>query len=354
MPRRAIRHSRYRAVVLWMIGAFVFMQLAIGIAVDVSLPQVRDPEFVHREKLLQASMAREPEKTFVVAIGSSRVFNGLDAATASETLSEGTVVFNFGIPSSGPFLERISLERLRKLPGKPDILLVEVLPALLNGTHTPRDQSELDGARLSAAELTKNRLSWAALSGPIRKWATARALPIYRHQAELRSLLKIDRERDGDNLPEDLRTVDSFGWQARSFPVDRREGLKGLAHRQYDACYRDFRLADTQVAHLEELLARCETEGIRTVLILMPEGSEFRRLYTPEMNAAIEGMLLHFRERFGSPIIDARPWMDDSLFYDMHHLLPEGAKEFSAKLAKEGIAPILKEKPSFAVRQRRD
>ena len=353
MPRKVVRDSRYRAVVLWTVGAFVFIQLALGFAIDVSLPQVRDPEFVHREKLLQASMAREPEKTFVVAIGSSRVFNGLDAATATETLNGGAVVFNFGIPASGPFMERITLERLRRLAGKPDVLLIEMLPALLNGTRTPRDQSELDGARLSAAELTKNRPSWAALSGPIRKWLTARALPVYRHQAELRSLLPIDPNRDGEKLHDDLRSVDPFGWQPRSFPVDRREGLKGLAHRQYDASYRDFRLDDTQVAHLEELLSRCERDGIRTALILMPEGSEFRRLYSPEMNAAIEAVLAHFRERFGAPIIDARSWMDDSHFYDMHHLLPEGAREFSAKLAKEGIAPILKEKPSFAVTDKR-
>ena len=113
MARRRPRQQCCRAIVLWTAAAFVLMQLALGVAVDVLLPQVRDPEYVHREQLLREQIACVPEKPLVVMIGSSRVLNGFDAETAAAALHDSAVVFNFGIPSSGPFLEEIWLERLK-------------------------------------------------------------------------------------------------------------------------------------------------------------------------------------------------------------------------------------------------
>jgi hypothetical protein len=340
MPR-VIHRRRFRAIVLWTVASFVIMQLLLGWAIDAGLPQVRDPEYVHREQLLQAQTQSDSKKPQVVMIGSSRVLNGLDAKTATEALAGDALVFNFGIPSSGPFLERVWQERLEAGGAKPAILLIEVFPAYFNGNCPAGDRNDLDGARLTARELSQLRPTFEAVAGPIRRWVFGRSLPAYRNQSELRGLLYVDRRRNGDDLPPDLRAIDSFGWQPRGYEAEERIALTGLAHRQYDPCYRDFRLSAEQVSHLEELLERCHRRGIRAALVLTPEGSEFRRLYTPEMTADIDGMLSQMRAKYQVPIIDARNWMDDGRFYDMHHLLPSGAREFSQRLAREGIAPLL-------------
>jgi hypothetical protein len=167
-------------------------------------------------------------------------------------------------------------------------------------------------------------------------------LPSYRHQTELRGLLGIDRRSARDGLPEELRTLDSFGWQPRGYDrQEERDRLTTLAHSQYDESYRDFRLSSEQAAQLRELLGLCKKESIRAALVLTPEGTEFRRLYGPQMNAAIDGMLAQLRDEYGVSIIDARDWLDDSRFFDMHHLRWEGARRFSRRLAKEGVSPLL-------------
>jgi len=347
MARRSIRRRHARAVVLWTGAAFALIQLALGLAVDNALPQVRDPEFAHREELLQQRIAQEPGQPLVVAVGSSRVMNGIDGQTATQTLQNGVQVFNFGIPLSGPFLEEIWFERLLADGAKPDLLLIEVFPAFFNERQS-RDQNQLDGARLRAGELSRVRPTLHSLAGPIRRWTTGRALPSYRHQAELRWLLQIDRQRDGKDVPEDLRTVDAFGWQPRGYSAEECERLKRLAHKQYDDCYRDFKLSKAQASQLDELLSRCRKKGIQAALILTPEGSEFRKLYTPQMNTAIDSMLAGLRAKYGVAVIDAREWLDDSHFYDMHHLLYSGAREFSRRLASEGLAPLLPKNRAIA------
>ena len=115
-----------------------------------------------------------------------------------------------------------------------------------------------------------------------------------------------------------------------------------MAHRQYDFCYRDFRLSDSQAQLLEENIAACQRQGIQTALLLMPEGSEFRDLYSPEMSSAINGMLAQLSKRYNVQVVDARTWMPDDLFSDMHHLIPEGARAFAERLGREVIGPLLR------------
>jgi hypothetical protein len=315
------------------------MQILIGLLIDICLRQVRDPEFSHRERLLEQQIAAMPDQPVIVMLGSSRVHNGLDAKTATAALNGQALVFNCGMSAAGPFMEQICFERLREQDLRPDLVLIEVVPAYFN-ERTAWDVGALDGARLSAVELTELEISGRTLSGPVRRWLSGRLLPVYRHQAELRGLLGIDARRD-DERPEELRLTDAFGWLPRGYPPERRAILCSLAHRQYDACYRDFRLSRAQVDLLERLLLECRRDEISPILVLTPEGSEFRQLYSPEMTRAVDGMLADLRVKYGVPIIDARAWMDDGCFSDMHHLLPDGARAFSARLAREGIAPNL-------------
>jgi hypothetical protein len=342
---RAGRGRHFRAYVFWTLACITIMQTVLGAAIDIGLPSVRDPEYAHREAVLLARLAENRGKPIVMVLGSSRVLNGLDAQTASHLVGDRALVFNLGIPASGPFLDKVWLERLESRGIKPDVLFIEVVGTHFASDGTPPDQRSLDGARLSLSEMAEIPATQSALTGPVRRWAIGRVLPTFRHQAELRALLGIDEHAHGAHLHRDLASIDNYGWAARN---DYNPALKQLAHDQYDGFFRDFRLSPMQVDLLEQNIAACQRRGIKTILLLTPEGSEFRNQYTPAMSAAIKGMLAQLHERFHVQVVDARDWVDDAKFVDMHHLRRDGAQIFTERLAREAIEPLLRDRETMA------
>jgi hypothetical protein len=207
----------------------------------------------------------------------------------------------------------------------------------------PPDLHGVDGARLTLSEINEIPCLRHSCSRILGSWAVGRMLPNYRHQAELRGHLSIDEHAGGEQLHKDLLSIDEYGWEPRLTRQDSQP-MKALAHRQYDFCYRDFHLSEEQVRVLEANIAFCQRQGIQMVLLLMPEGSEFRNLCSPEMNASVEGMLGRMRDKYQVPVVDARTWVADEMFIDMHHLLIEGSIVFSERLSQEVIGPMLKER----------
>lgn len=348
MTKREARLRHDRAAIRWTLAGIVVMQLAIGLAVEIALPQVRDPEYTYRENRLRERIREAPGKPVVVVVGSSRTLNGFDAKHAADLLDQRALVFNFGIPSSGPFLERIWLERLHAGGIKPDHLFIEVIPAHYNSRALPADQRSLDGARLTAVELSDLPLNLTSIRGPLYRWALGRAFPTYRHQAELRASLRIDEHAAEVRQDNELQIIDRFGWQPREAPAHLRPALTGLAHRQYDPCFKNFRLDEHQVERLRLCIESSQNAGISTHLILPPEGTEFRNLYSAEMHVAIDRMLENLRQKYRVTVVDARNWVEDNGFSDMHHLQPEGARVFSDRLAREAIAPALRQTSAIA------
>ncbi len=340
MSVRSLRHQRFRAIVLWGIGCTALIQVATGFTIDLALPRVRDPEYVHREALLRQQLGESPEKPVIVAIGSSRIKYGLDATSATRALGNHVQVFNFGITTSGPFLEQVVLKRLTEDHLKPDIVLIEVMPVHYNGKQLPADLESLDGARLSAEELAPLPQSKAALTGPLWRWARSRAWPSCRHQAELRDLLSPALGQSSKDS--EIHAVDSLGWQACPTPTQGVAAMTDLAHRQYDKRFADFEMSLEQLHRLEQILLDCQRQNIKAALLLTPEGSEFRRLYSPAMTAAIDQMLRDLEKQFDVPIMDCRTWMPDEAFFDQHHLLSAGATQFSERLGREALQPMLK------------
>ena len=327
---------------LWTLACIALLQLSIGAAIEFALPSVRDPEFTHREEIYRQRLREELGKPTVMLLGSSRVLNGFYVKASTQMIDNKALLFNFGIPSTGPNLEKIWLQRLAADGIKPDILFLEVIPAHFNSMALPPDLHGVDGARFTFGEMNEIPGLQHSLSRITGSWALGRALPNYRHQAELRGHLGIDEHANGEQLHKELLSIDEYGWEPRLTAQDSRL-MTMLAHRQYDFCYRDFQLSENQVRVLEENIAFCQRQGIRTVLLLMPEGSEFRNLYSPEMSESVAGMLARLREKYNVPAVDARTWVADELFIDMHHLLIEGSIVFSERLSQEVIGPILRQ-----------
>src|SRR5947209_701598 len=107
--RRWLR--RHRAAAVWMLGIFAVSQLVLAVYVDQFAPTVRDPEFYLLEGMLRDRIAEKPGRPTAMFLGSSRVAHGFDAKRA--TGRHDAVVFNFGVPGSGPYLQTVMLDRMR-------------------------------------------------------------------------------------------------------------------------------------------------------------------------------------------------------------------------------------------------
>ncbi len=245
-------------------------------------------------------------------------------------------------------MEAVCLRRLLDAGLRPDLLLVEVVPMGLGRRgDRPEEERQLDPARLRADEAAlllggyydRPDLAWS-------RWLLARVLPCYRHQAELRAELGLDVYRGRD--PNDKAgALDDHGWQpfGESLTPRQRQERTAFALGQYEGCVADFRLAAGPERALRDLLDLCRREGIRTALVLMPEGPAFRALYPAETKAAIDAFVRGLADKYGVPLVDARTWADElgeAAFWDSHHLHADGAAFFTERFGREVVRPLLR------------
>jgi hypothetical protein len=340
MFRNWRRDSRRAA--FWLAGFFAVSQLALAVYVDQDAPAIRDPEYVLLQDMLRDRIAEQPGKPAAMFLGSSRVALGFDAARTRG--DNDAVVFNFGIPGSGPYLQTIILERLNDAGIHLDVLFLEVLHPFYNSTGIRSlDHSLLDGARLTAGEASGLLHYGKPLrTGPIRRWVWARALPSNRHQAELRDALHLDVYQPGQGPPPPFQPIDQFGHRKREIPPEHWQEFVNLAHRQYDDYFVRFELDPAPWGRLTMAIDTARARGTEVVIVLMPEGTGFRRLYTPQSSQGVVEMIRRLREEVGVTVVDAREWIDDSGFYDHHHLLPGGAAVFADRFRTDALEPALR------------
>src|SRR5258708_3260454 len=132
--------SRSRVALAWGLGAFISLQIGLAVGIEWGLPQLRDPLYGDKLHQLRRRIAAAPASEVVVVLGSSRTVYALDGATAERQLNTTTarpaLVYNFGVPGSGPVTNLVHLKRLLACGIRPDLVVIEVLPPLLAG-QTP-------------------------------------------------------------------------------------------------------------------------------------------------------------------------------------------------------------------------
>jgi hypothetical protein len=143
--------------------------------------------------------------------------------------------------------------------------------------------------------------------------------------------------------------LDAFGQiQLEDLPTTagRRKTALQAARREYWGGLQDFRMTDfppgSPFENLCELLDSCRQDGVRTVLLLMPEGPAFRSWYPPGLWPRIRERLGTVAVAHGAPLIDAHEWMAEDDFYDSHHLTLAGATLFTERLGRAEFAPLLR------------
>jgi hypothetical protein len=332
-----------RGELLWGVVGFLLCQAVLAVAVEHWLGEVRDPEYAAKEERLRARQAEAPGAPLVVVLGSSRTKMGLRADRIRPD-RDGALVFNFGLLGAGSMLERVCVDRLRAGGIRPDLVVVEVVPMMLNRRDGASvEENRLDGARLWAGEVLSLEPYYGELHRLLWKWGRGRVLPCDRHHAELRQALALDVPTPEAPPAECDNPIDGYGWQVTDghITLEGRQQATAMSLRQYRDAFTRFRLAPGQVQALRDLVEECRGQGSRVAALVMPESSAFRACYSPEMTEAVDGLLARVRGEWGVPVVDARTWAADEDFRDGHHLLPLGAAAFTDRFAREALPALL-------------
>lgn len=325
--RRAVKSRR---AIAWAFFGILAINGALALMLDQFRPDLRDPEYKLVSEILHQRVEERPHDKLILFLGSSRVALGIDAGEISEP---GTLAYNFGIPGAGPFMMNVNWDRLIEEGIRPDEVVIELMHPFYNSAKGPTlDHAFLDASRLSVQEASTlvgygNR---SAMS--LRRMGIARLFPAMRHGRELSEAAGVGRLHAEKQIDLPPIKTDAFGYRALDVPLRLREGMRKLAHQQYDIYYPNFVLAEDPAARLRKLIRKITEMGIKVRLLMTPEGQEFRGMMSPEMKNGVDYFVNSIRIEFDIDVIDARDWMPDSAFYDQHHLLPEGAKDFARKL----------------------
>jgi hypothetical protein len=332
------------------LGAFAVLQLALGVAAELSL-WVRDPGYADKEIRLARREATSPGAPTVLMLGTSRTGYGfhagrIETALAAE-LGRPVTVFNFGIPASGPVTHLVYLRRLLADGHRPALLLVEVLPpGLADLPDGPLESKFLFGDRLRRGELGAV-IGYGFPADVVRaRWRESVLVPCYGLRFPL--LGRAFPSGQPWHLRFDWsRTTDPHGWSTPMVDsVSREQYEAGLARAaaEYRAVLHDLRPGGGAARALVDLLALCCEQEIPTRLVLMPESAGFRELYPPWTTERLYAFLNGLCGKHGSRLIDARGWVPDAAFTDGHHLLRPGAEAFSDRLTREAIVPFFQQK----------
>ncbi len=342
--RKAATDRRARVALACFALAFVAGQAGLRLAL-ARRPSIGDPEFGGKLDGLRAKVASDPNRPLVVMLGSSRVATGFRPdALPRLTAADGREVsaFNYAQVGTGPQVAHLVLKRMLAAGVRPEWVLVEFWPPFwcVDGYL----QGYLDGLNLAA-------LDWPAartLAGYVPRarklyeaWLPAQLAPVFASRAAILSRLgpswapKFDPERRLQNLAPD-------GWWSPRASVSEadRARLVDLYRGIYAPRLAKFSIRPIPDRALRDLLDLCRREQVRAAVVVLPEGDAFRALYPPGALQLVDAYL----DRLASevPVIDARRWVGDTGFADGHHLLPEGASAFTARLARDALSPLLR------------
>jgi Protein of unknown function (DUF1574) len=350
-PRPSPLAPHSRATLIWSLVGFVVFYLLGAYLVEKGPPRGRDPEFATKFRRLQARRNEHPERPLILMLGSSRTLLMLDAGSVQvDWQGVPAQAFNFGIKGSGPMLELLCLQRLLKTGVKPDLLLLELFPALFN-RPIDRSMEEIwfQEGRLRHAEMAELRQYHDDQRRIWRRWLRFRLKPWNGLERDAEDMLDpLGPHRMDHSTDADAHVVDPFGWEPHflgGITDAERTRAKLLARNQYEVAMGPFHPAVNALAALAAVVDTCRQNGIPVVLVRMPEGEYFRSFYPPGMLEQLEWLLADFCEQRRLPLVNARDWLPEEELYDSHHALPVGAAHFTKRLQDEVLAPLLQRLP---------
>jgi len=340
-------------MVLWGLAAFLVLQVSLALVVGWGpWPFLRDPYYGYKAFLLRDRLARSEHPLTVVVLGTSRTLHGLDAGALEQPLGEAlgrpVTVFNMAQEGAGPAMQLLFLRRLLRDGVRPDLLISEIHPLFLSTDPPIKDfgAEQLPTCRLWSEDVPLvKRYVHGLRPGLRRQWGETWLLPCYGHRLALVGYLApVLLPATAKQLT--FAHLDPSGFPARmqrrlELTAEERKSILGLTHRCYEDSLRNFEPGGTPGLALRELLDTCHREGIRTALLLSPEGPIFRGWYPPGSDEQLRTFLRSITADLKVPIINAREWLSEEEFRDSHHLMPQAVPGYTRRLGQEGILPML-------------
>jgi hypothetical protein len=330
----------------WGLAGFLAIQLSISAVLERLWPELRDVEAAIKLRSIRRRVADDPGRPLIVFLGSSRGLMGfrpdlLDAYAPPD--GPRPVVYNYAHTGYGPKMELAALQRLLATGIRPDWVVIEVHPGLLNQRAHWREEVWLAPARLGLADVrTLGRFA----DDPWRlwgEWLLTRLTPAHDHRFFLlRRLMPCwlawEARAEPPELQFDRNGFAPYGKKAVSGAEFDKE--LAFAHLQYYESIHNFQIATGSAAALRELLAECRHHDIRALLLTLPEGSIFQGWYAPSAWRQVEELLTGICYEYDASWVDARSWVPDHGFFDSHHLLPHGAVLFTERFGREVFRPL--------------
>src|SRR5579884_1010661 len=327
-----------RGVMLWVLFWFVAFQMAATFFKD-RWHKIGPHYELQKWPALERLVAEEPERPLLLMIGSSRTSCAFQASALDgmpDSDGRPMLVYNFGIPSTGPCFQLFCLRDLLAKGIRPRFLLIECLPLMWSD---PQRGVVSEDSLLAFESLPLRRmLQWIPYLQNPRKgatlWVQARITPCYTFRnyivSELTSLA------GGDPKPKHV-PIDNRGWHLTPAVIAPaiHEIFMAEAFAGYWPGLMNFRIGKTSYRAIHELFDLCRREKIPSALVLMPEDSRFRTWYSPKAKMAIRNLLDELRQTYGVETIDARSWLSDYDFEDGHHALLGGALIFTRRIRAE-------------------
>lgn len=336
---RSRRLRRFgRGVMLWVLFWFAAFQMAATFLKD-RWHKIGPYYELQKWPALERLVAEEPDRPLLLMMGSSRTSWAFQASALDgmpDSDGRPMLVYNFGVPSTGPCFQLFCLRDMLAKGIRPRFLLIECLP--LMWSETQRGVVSEDSLLAFESLPLRRMLQWMPYLQRPRKgtnlWVQARIAPCYIFRnyivSELASLAT------GNPRPKHI-PIDNRGWHLSppAIAPATHEILMAEAFAGYWPGLMNFRIGKTPYRAIHELFDLCRREKIPSALVLMPEDSRFRTWYSPEAKTAIRNLLDELRQTYGVETIDARTWLPDYAFDDGHHALLGGALIFTRRIRAE-------------------
>jgi hypothetical protein len=313
------------------------LQIGFAAAIKTGLIKLEDStNFASKLSCFRKQLEVYPEDAIVaLALGSSRIMNGINTGGFAERLAERTgrpaLVYNFGVTGSGNIYSFLSLEKIIDEGIRPDLVFVEIYPGFL----VPNSETKW---------FTANELRSKNFQDTQRYGIEPVSRPWYREWLAAWHTYRFDilNYISPKMLPMRLRenwavAADDFGWVAVDRGLDQQLSEKQI--KRFAQISDPYDLRGHSCQALRDTLALCNELGIQCVLIWMPEPEGIRDNYRPEIVPRVEAFLVDLREEFEFQTIMSWDWVQDDGFYDSAHLNRRGAEDFTRKLAQRITAP---------------
>lgn len=328
-----------RRDVLWTVCAFVVLQLLFLSVVDLSRPELFDPEGGVRLQLAKRATREHPERPLLLVVGSSRIGLGFTPATLPPLRTPDgreVIVFNFAHLGAGPRMNLMQVRRALDYGLQPEWIVLEIVPGGLGHEGTQ--------ASMAAAGDLPALLRWTNAGRVWRDYLRNRLNPFYKHRQNFLRLVAptfVTKATYNDLVTLDPLGDDTRWMRVEDHGVEGRKKQTEMARSIYEQRLQTLPIDPLLDGANRELLGLCRERGIKVVLLLTPEDSVFRSWYGTVAQHRLRNYLADLESQYGVACVDARDWVKDRHFCDPHHLKQTGASVFTARLGREVLQDLV-------------